>query len=181
MSKVGKQPIDIPNSVEVKIDGKKIDVKGPKGSLDIKLPRLVEAQVKDDQIIVTVKKDSDKAKALHGTYRSHVANMVHGVTDGWTKKLEMVGTGYRAEVTGNTLVLTVGYSHPVEMDIPEGINAKVEKLDITLDGIDKESVGQFAASIRSVRPPEPYKGKGIRYKDEVVRRKPGKAAKAQAA
>ena len=115
---------------------------------------------------------------MHGTYRSLLANMVNGVTEGWSRRLELVGTGYRADTTGKILNLTVGFSHPVKVDAPEGISFKVEKSDILVEGIDKVVVGQTAAKIRGIRPPEPYKGKGIRYKEEIVRRKPGKAAKA---
>jgi large subunit ribosomal protein L6 len=181
MSKIGKQPIDLPQGVTVITEGRKLAVKGAKGELTFDLPRGIDVEVSDNIIRVIPKKETDRLRALHGTVRSHVANMVRGVTEGWTKNLELVGTGYRADTTGKILNLTVGFSHPIKVDAPDGITFNVQKSDISVEGIDKVVVGQTAASIRAVRPPEPYKGKGIRYKDEVVRRKPGKAAKAGAA
>ena len=177
MSKIGKQKIELTDGVEVKVELGVVFVKGPKGELTFTLPRGIDLVASSKEVLVERKKDTKTLKALHGTTRSVVANMVKGVTDGWEKVLEMVGTGYRAEVRGDKLVLSVGYSHPVELTMPKGVSASVEKTEITIEGIDKELVGQTAAIIRSVRKPEPYKGKGIRYKDEVVRRKPGKAAK----
>lgn len=181
MSRVGKIPVEIPEEVKVKIEGKAIKVSGPKGELERKIPRQVSVSVKDDKVVVEPKSKSKLARSLYGTIRAHVNNMVKGVTDGWTKELEMVGTGYRASTSGNKLVLTIGFSHPVEIEAPEGISFKVEKTDIAVEGVDKEKVGEIAAKIRDVRPPEPYKGKGIKYKDEVVSRKPGKAAKGEGA
>jgi large subunit ribosomal protein L6 len=177
MSKIGKQPIAIPQGVEVSIDGLKVRVKGPKGLLEKEFDRRIEISVKDNILEVVDKKNDDISKALHGTTRAIIANMVKGVSEGWEKKLELVGTGYRAEVSGDSLMLTVGFSHPVKVEPPQDISFKVEKLVITVNGIDKEVVGQTAAKIRSIKPPEPYKGKGIKYVDEVIRRKAGKAAK----
>lgn len=176
MSKIGKQPILIPEGVTVEVNAKKVSVKGPKGELARSLPRKIEAKISDGSVIVTRKDDTKASMSLHGTYRSLISNMVKGVFGGYSRQLELVGTGFRAEASGKTLSLTVGFSHPVKIEAPEGITFKVEKSIITVEGIDKEAVGQVAASIRSVRPPEPYKGKGIKYIDEVVRRKPGKAA-----
>lgn len=178
MSKIGKQPISVPNGVNIVKDGRKITVTGPKGELSILMPRNLEVEKEGEEIKVTPKKETENSRAMHGTYRSLIANMVNGVTQGWSKRLELVGTGYRADTTGKILNLTVGYSHPVKVDAPDGITFKVEKSDILVEGIDKVVVGQTAAKIRGIRPPEPYKGKGIRYKEEIVRRKPGKAAKA---
>lgn len=178
MSRVGKLPIELPEKVSLKITNKVVVVTGPKGELSRKLPAGIEVETKDSQVSVITKRNDKKSKALHGTYRALIANMVKGVTDGWTKKLELVGIGYRAEMAGKTLVLNVGYSHPVEIKSPEGITISTEKTVVTVEGSDKETVGQVAAIIRKVRPPEPYKGKGIKYQDEVIRRKPGKAAKA---
>jgi large subunit ribosomal protein L6 len=178
MSKIGKQPIEIPDKVEVQLEGGMVKIKGPKGSLEKKFPKIVTIEQKDKEILVSVTRKDKMATSLHGTVRSILANVVKGVTDGWSKKLELVGTGYRAEVQGDILVLTVGYINPVKMKAPEGISFKVEKTEITVEGIDKEVVGEVAAKIRAARPPEPYQGKGIRYKDEVIKKKPGKAAKA---
>jgi large subunit ribosomal protein L6 len=180
MSKIGKEPIDIPQNVKVTVDGRKILVEGPKGKLEYDLPREISGENKDDQFIVSRKKETDRAKALHGTSRAVISNMVKGVSDGWAKTLELVGIGYRADTTGKILNLTVGYSHPVEVKAPEGITFKVEKSNITVEGSDKVLVGEVAAKIRAARPPEPYKGKGIKYIDEVIRRKAGKAAKTAA-
>lgn len=181
MSRIGKLPVLIPEGVEVKVDGKIFSVSGPKGKITLKLPREVGIVIKDNNIKVEPKSKSNKANALHGTYRALVSNSVEGVTKGWDKTLELVGTGYRVELSGKDLIISIGFSHPVTVKAPEGIEFKAEKTRITVSGIDKELVGQVAANIRAIRPPEPYKGKGIRYKDEVVRRKPGKAAKAQGA
>ena len=177
MSRIGKMPVSLPKEVDVVVDKNTITVKGPKGELKIPLTRGIDVLVNDGEVKVSAKKD--KLKAMHGTTRAHLANMVHGVMEGWSKTLELVGAGYRAETDGKKLTLTVGFSHPVIIDAPDGINFEVQKSDITVSGISKELVGKIADIIRAVRPPEPYKGKGIKYKDEVVRRKPGKAAKAQ--
>jgi len=180
MSKIGKQPIDLPDNVQVEMGRKKIKVVGPKGSLELVLPDKITVRVDGKQALVEPEVINERTRVLHGTFRSLVFNMVKGVSEGWSKQLELVGTGYRAEVSGGKLIINVGYSHPIEVEAPEGISFKVEKNIITIEGIDKEKVGQIAAKIRSFRPPEPYKGKGIKYIDEVVRRKAGKAAKAQA-
>lgn len=181
MSRIGKMPIDLPESVKVTVDGQKIRVEGPKGALEREFPRQIRIKVEDHKVFVTRQNETKIAKSLHGTWRSLVANMVKGVSEGWMKELELVGTGYQAQLEGKDLVLAVGFSHPVKIEAPEGVTFRVEKTKIIVEGIDKELVGQISAKIRAVRPPEPYKGKGIKYKDEVVRRKPGKAAKAQGA
>ncbi len=182
MSKIGKKPIDIPQGVEVELSRRRITVKGSKGQLSFSVPEGI-AVVKDNNSLVVSRVSSSKeAASLHGTIRTIIDNMVKGVTDGWKKELEIVGTGYRAEVLPDgKLVLNVGFSHPVEIKPPSDIKFLVEKTKIIVEGIDKQKVGQTAADIRAVRPPEPYKGKGIKYIDEVVRRKAGKAAKSQGA
>ncbi|MFI5205721.1 MAG: 50S ribosomal protein L6, partial [Candidatus Paceibacterales bacterium] len=162
--------------VTVEISGRSVKVTGPKGTLSRTLPLRVEAEVKDGEVLVTVKGSSKQMMALHGTLRSLINNDVKGVTEGWSKSLELVGTGFRAEAAGSKLTLTVGYSHTVPIEAPEGISFKVEKNIVTVSGINREVVGQVSANIRGVRPPEPYKGKGIKYTDEVIRRKAGKAA-----
>ena len=176
MSKIGKSPVAILEGAKVEINGRSVKVSGPKGELNLTLPKEIDAKVNGTDVELTRKGDFKQALALHGTFRSLINNMVKGVTAGWQKKLELVGTGFRAEVSGNTLSLTVGFSHPVKIEAPNGITFKVEKSIVTVDGIDREVVGQVAANIRGVKPPEPYKGKGIKYVDEVIRRKPGKAA-----
>lgn len=180
MSKIGQLPIQIPNGVTVEILGKVVTVNGPKGKLTITVDDLVTAKQEESNLIITISKNTKFAKSIWGTTRKLISNMVKGVTEGWSKQLELVGTGYRAEVQGNTLVLTVGYSHPIKIEAPAEINFKVEKGIITVDGIDRQIVGQISADIRSSRPPEPYKGKGVKYIDEIVRRKAGKAAKTAA-
>lgn len=181
MSKIGKLPIPLPQGVTTEMEGKSVKVSGPRGTLEFKIDKSIEVQKKDNFLEVITHGKSDSAHALYGTTRALIANMVKGVSEGWSKQLELVGTGYRAETSGNLLTLSVGFSHPVKFEAPSGITFKVEKSDITIEGVNKEMVGQIAAKIRSVRPPEPYKGKGIKYKDEFIRRKAGKAAKAQAA
>ena len=176
MSKIGKLPISIPEGVNIEVDAHKVKVSGPKGELSLTLPREIEAKVNGGKLEVIKKGNSKQASSMHGTFRSLINNMVKGVTAGWQKKLELVGTGFRAEVSGDTLSLVVGFSHPVKIKAPSGITFKVEKNVVTVEGIDRELVGQTASNIRAVRPPEPYKGKGIKYTDEVIRRKPGKAA-----
>lgn len=176
MSKIGRQPVIIPQGVTVEVSGSNLKVTGPKGSLEIKIPRGVEVKVVAGQAEVSVKGNGKQMMSLHGTIRSILANNVRGVSEGWSKSLELIGTGYRAEAKGKDLNLTVGFSHTVDIKGPEGINFKIEKNVVTIEGANKEVVGQVAANIRSVRPPEPYKGKGIKYIDEVIRRKPGKAA-----
>ena len=177
MSRIGKQPVQLPDKVQFSLNGDIISIKGPKGNLERKLHPAIELSINDG--IVTVSTDtSDKKKvALQGLFRSLISNMVTGVSAGYEKKLLLSGIGYRAEVKAQSLVLNVGYSNPVDFTLPDGINANVEKnTEITLSGIDKELVGQVAANIRNLRPPEPYKGKGIMYADERIIRKAGKTA-----
>lgn len=178
MSRVGKQPVAIPAGVQVTVDGATVKVKGPLGELTRTLHKDMIVEVNDN--VITVKRPSDNRlhKALHGLTRTLVANMVEGVTKGYTRNLELVGTGYRASKAGNKLTMTVGFSHPVEMVPPAGITVEVPNpASIIIKGIDKELVGQFAAEVRGVKPPEPYLGKGIRYAGEKVRRKEGKTGK----
>lgn len=181
MSRVGKLEIEIPENIKLTKDESSLMVEGPKGKLVIKIPLGIDVEIEKDKTLVSRKNNTKIQKSLHGTIRSLISNAIMGVNDGWNKSLEMIGAGYRAEVVSDELVLTVGYSHPVKIKAPEGINFKVEKTIITVEGADKHLVGEISAKIRSVRPPEPYKGKGIKYVDEVVRRKAGKAAKTQAA
>lgn len=180
MSKIGKQPVELPKGVSVDISDFKVTVKGAKGTLHQNIARGVKVEVVDGKVLVSVNNTSKQNLSNWGTTRNLIANMVMGVTEGWQKQLELIGTGYKAEVKGDKLVLTVGYSHPVEISAPENITFKVEKNVVTVDGIDRAVVGQVAANIRATRPPEPYKGKGVKYIDEIVRRKAGKAAKTAA-
>jgi large subunit ribosomal protein L6 len=176
MSRLGKLPIELKAGTQAKIEGGFIIIKGPKGELKQKLHRLVEVKIEDNQIIVDIKnKDKQEEKAFWGLYRSLISNMVTGVEDGFEKKLEINGVGYRAQVQGKKLILNLGFSHPVEFELPEGITVQVEGNAITLSGFDKQLVGETAARIRKIRKPEPYKGKGIKYSDEIIRRKEGKA------
>ncbi len=177
MSKIGKQLIKLPEGVTAKITGDLVVILGPKGNLERKLPHGFSVEEKEGSLAVKPQNNAFALSPNFGTTRAILANMVLGVSTGWKKVLELVGAGYRAEVAGNTLSLSVGYSHPVKFEAPQGIAIKVEKMLITIEGADKEVVGQTAAFIRNVRPPEPYKGKGIKYQDEVIRRKAGKAAK----
>ena len=176
MSRIGKKPIQIPQGVEVKIDGSKVAVKGAKGELSQEFRPEIKIEIKENQILVFPQKEGRQTQALWGLTRALVANMVKGVTEGFEKKLEIQGVGYKAEIKEEGLVLSVGYSHLVKIKIPEGISILVEKNIITISGIDKGLVGQTAAIIRKTRPPEPYKGKGIRYVGEIVKRKVGKRA-----
>ncbi len=176
MSRIGRMPIDIPAGVEVKQDGPTITVKGPRGELQRELHPDITITVENNQILVTRPSDEKEHRSLHGLTRSLVNNMVVGVTKGFEKKLELSGVGYRAAKQGNHLVLTVGYSHPVEMDPGKDLTVEVPAPNrITVSGNDKEKVGAFAANVRAVREPEPYKGKGIKYEGEVIKRKAGKA------
>jgi len=178
MSRIGKMPVVIPAGVTVDLaQGNLITVKGPKGTLQRKLVDDMNIAIEAGEVTVTRPSDLKRHKSLHGLTRTLIANMVEGVTNGYKKVLEIQGVGYRAAKAGDKLTLTLGYSHPVEMTDPEGITSSVEANRITVEGIDKEKVGQFAAEIRTKRPPEPYKGKGIRYQGEKVRRKVGKAGK----
>ncbi|ADG81197.1 50S ribosomal protein L6 [Thermincola potens] len=175
MSRIGKQPVIIPQGVEVKVDGNVVTVKGPKGQLVKEFHKDMLITVEDNKIVVQRPSDEKVHRSLHGLTRTLVSNMVDGVTKGFQKELELSGVGYRAAKQGNKLVLTVGYSHPVEMEPQNGIEIEVPAANrIVVKGIDKETVGAFAAKIRSVREPEPYKGKGIKYVDERIRRKVGK-------
>ena len=178
MSRIGRLPIAVPAGVEVKIaENNVVTVKGPKGTLEKELPHEMEIKLEDGHIVVTRPNDLKKMKSLHGLTRSVLNNMVVGVSEGYKKVLEVNGVGYKCAKQGKKLVLNLGYSHPVEMQDPEGLEAKVEGNTITVEGIDKEKVGQYAAEIRDKRRPEPYKGKGIKYADEVIRRKVGKTGK----
>ncbi len=176
MSRVGKKPIEIPESVEVEIDAKKVSVKGPKGSLGLAMHPEMKAEAKGRVVEVLPEKRSKNTPALWGLTRVLISNLVKGVTEGFEKKLELQGVGYRMAVQGKKLNMALGFSHPVEVDIPDGLEAKIEKNILTVSGIDKQKVGEFAASVRALRKVEPYKGKGFRYVDEVVRRKVGKKA-----
>lgn len=175
MSRIGKLPITIPSGVDVKIDDKNMTVKGPKGSLSHEMPGLISADIEDGSIVVKRRNETKQSRALHGLNRSLIANMVEGVSSGFTKTLEIIGVGYRAEIKGKNLTLSVGFSHPIIFQAPPEIDLAVEGGNrITVSGIDKQLVGQVAAIIRSFKKPEPYKGKGIKYDGEYVRRKAGK-------
>ena len=175
MSRIGRMPIAVPAGVTVEIaENNKVTVKGPKGTLERVLPSEMDIKLENGEVVVTRPNDLKKMKSLHGLTRTLIANMVTGVTEGYAKTLEINGVGYRAQKQGKKLVLSLGYSHPVEMEDPEGLESVVEDNKITVKGIDKEKVGQYAAEIRGKRAPEPYKGKGIKYADEVIRRKVGK-------
>lgn len=177
MSRLGKLPIKIPEGTQAKLFDGQISIKGPKGELTQELNELVKVEIKDDIITVSVKNpEVKKERSFWGLFRSLINNMVVGVNDGFEKKLEIIGVGYRMSLSGQKLTLNVGYSHPVDFTIPEGIKAVLEGNIVTISGIDKQLVGETAARIRKVRKPEPYKGKGIKYIDEVIRRKEGKAA-----
>ncbi len=178
MSRIGRMPIAIPAGVTVDIaENNKVTVKGPKGTLERVLPSEMEIKKEGEEILVTRPNDLKKMKSLHGLTRTLINNMVVGVTEGYTKELEVNGVGYRAAKSGNKLTLNLGYSHPVEMIDPDGLESTVDGNKIIIKGIDKEKVGQYAAEIRDKRRPEPYKGKGIKYADEVIRRKVGKTGK----
>jgi len=176
MSRVGKKPILIPEGVEVKIEGQRVMVKGPKGELSREIRPEIKVEAKGKEIFLLPQIETKKTKALWGLTRALLANMIKGVTEGFEKKLEIEGIGFRASVEGENLVLYVGFTHPIRIKAPEGIKFSVEKNIITVSGVDKEIVSQIAAKIRKVKPPEPYKGKGIRYLGEVIRRKVGKKA-----
>ncbi len=178
MSRVGNKPVDLPSGVDVKIDGNAVTVKGARGELNRMFHERIGFELNDDLVTVTRPDDSRESRALHGLSRALLNNMVVGVSDGFRKELEIQGVGYRATSKGTGVELLVGFSHPVVVEAPEGITLEVpEPTKIVVSGIDKEQVGQVAANIRKVRPPEPYKGKGIRYAGEYVRRKAGKAGK----
>ena len=178
MSRIGKNPIAIPDKVDVKVTGTTVSVKGPKGNLTREFHPEVKISQKDNSVLVEKYSDAKFHRSLHGTVASHIKNMIHGVTEGFEKVLIINGVGYRAVMKGNTINLSLGYSNPVDVELPKGLEAEVEDRGLTLKirGIDKEQVGQFAAEIRDLRRPEPYKGKGIRYSDEHIIRKAGKRA-----
>lgn len=175
MSRIGNAPVVVPKGVDVTL-GHIITVKGPKGALELKSNPMVNIKEDEGKIVFERAHNSRPARAAHGLMRALVANMVHGVSEGFERKLEINGVGYRAEVAGQKMTLQLGYSHPVEYDLPAGISAKVDKNIIILSGIDKQLLGACAAKIRSFRPPEPYKGKGVKYLEERIMRKAGKAA-----
>ena len=175
MSRIGKKPIAIPKGVSVTISGDEVKVKGPKGQLSRSLPPLIKAKVEGDLVVVEKASKDRRAGAMHGLGRTLINNMVLGVNQGYTRVLEVNGVGYRADVRKDCIHLALGYSHPIEVMLPPGVEAKVEKNRIHLSSIDKEVLGQLAAVIRDQRPPEPYKGKGIKYVEEQIRRKVGKA------
>ena len=177
LSRLGKMPVSIPGGVEVSVETDKIKVKGPKGSLQQPFPPTISAKVSDGNILVETDGNHPNSKAFHGLGRALIQNMVIGVSEGWTKELLLEGVGYRAKVEGNNLVLSLGFSHPVEMPIPEGLSVNVtgkKNEEVTITGADRDQLGEWAAKVREKRPPEPYKGKGVRYKDERVKLKAGK-------
>ncbi len=176
MARFGKLPVKIPEGVTLEVRGQEAFVSGPKGSLSRKIPRGIKVEEKDGIISVTKSTSGKQADSVQGTSRAHIVNMIEGVTSGWSKTLEIVGAGYRGEVQGKDLVLNIGYSHPVKLEIPPELRVSVQKSLINIEGTDKDLVGQFAALVRSKRRPEPYKGTGIKYQDEVIRRKAGKQA-----
>lgn len=180
MSRIGKMPIEIPQGVDVEIQGTHIRIKGPKGELSHVFPPVVDIEKEDGNITVKPRSDEKFSRAMHGTARAVIQNMVTGVSQGFEKFLEIVGVGYRAEMKGKNMVINVGFSHPVEVEPPDGITLEALERNnvIRVSGYDKQVVGQVSAEIRKIRPPEPYKGKGIRYRGEYVKRKPGKAGKA---
>ncbi|MFQ5442092.1 MAG: 50S ribosomal protein L6 [Thermodesulfobacteriota bacterium] len=181
MSRIGKQQIEVPSGVKAVLEGNLLRVTGPKGELQFEVKPEITVEIKDGSIEVKRADDERTARTLHGLSRTIINNMVTGVSTGFEKKLEIVGVGYRADVQGSTVNLSLGYSHPIKYNLPEGISAKVERQTlVTIEGIDKQLVGQVAAEIRSFRRPEPYKGKGIKYAGEVIKRKAGKAAKGAA-
>lgn len=179
MSRIGRAVIALPSGVEVKVTGQTVAVKGSKGQLESTFPDPITISQADGQLKFDRPDDSKESRSLHGLVRALVNNMVKGVSEGFSKSLEIQGVGYRADMKGNKLALALGFSHPVEIDVPKGIKVTVDgTTNVKIEGVDKELVGQFAANIRSIRPPEPYKGKGIRYAGEHVRRKVGKAGAA---
>ena len=177
MSRIGKRVLTIPENVNVEVNGQKVTVKGPKGELSLDLIKTIEVKVNDKQLTVEKLKEDKFTNQMHGTTNANIANMLKGVSEGYKKALEIVGVGYRFNVQGNTLTINAGYSHPVKMEVPTGITVKASSnTEIEIEGTDKCAVGEFAANIRKVRAPEPYKGKGIKYVGEQIRRKEGKKA-----
>ena len=181
MSKIGRLPINIPDNATIEVDGANFRVTGPMGEQSLILPRNIKIEREENTLFIKRKSEDKETRALHGLFRVLIFNAIQGVTNGWERKLDFKGVGFRAEVSGDKLVMNLGFSHPVEFRAPEGITFNVTKNVITVSGIDKQKVGQAAANIRAKKPVEPYKGKGIKYIDEVVRRKLGKAAKAASA
>jgi large subunit ribosomal protein L6 len=175
MSRIGKRPLPLPKGVTLSQKPGTFSVKGPKGELSKHLPAGVSVKTESDKILVLRADDSRENRAKHGLVRAHLANMVKGVTDGWTRELEINGVGYRAEVAGDTMTMALGYSHPVVFKLPKGVAAKVDKNRLTLTSADRDLLGQTAAKVRELRAPEPYKGKGVKYVEEVIKRKVGKA------
>lgn len=177
MSRIGKNPIKIEKGVDVSIKDRNVMIKGPKGALEIELPFKLNAKVEDDEILVSRIDEEKLSKSMHGTYRMIIANAIEGVVKGYERKLELVGVGYRARLEGTTLVMTLGWNHPIKVEPYEGIEIEVpEETKIVIRGIDKQKIGEFAAKVRAIRPPEPYKGKGVRYAGEYVRRKSSKSS-----
>lgn len=177
MSRVGRKPLKIAEGVTISVDGQTVTVRGPKGELEHAIPAGITAKIEGDELLISRDSEVKFVKSLHGTVQRTLDNAIKGTTLGWSKTLELVGTGYRARLEGASLILAIGFSHPVRFDPPEGITFNVEEASITVSGIDRHLVGQTAANVRAVRPPEPYKGKGIKYVGEYIRRKAGKAAK----
>ncbi|WP_207454239.1 50S ribosomal protein L6 [Desertivibrio insolitus] len=178
MSRIGRLPIEIPSGVTVTADGQVVTVKGPKGELSLTVASPIQARVEENQVLVTRPDDERESRSLHGLTRTLIANQIIGVTQGYSKSLEVVGTGYRVQAKGSNVEFALGYSHPITVEPPAGISFTVEGNNkLTVSGIDKQAVGEVAANIRKLRKPEPYKGKGVRYAGEVVRRKAGKAGK----
>lgn len=175
MSRIGKKPIELPKGVEVKLGEDMVEVKGPKGTLQTPRCGLLNYELADGRLTLTRKDETTESNAQHGLRRTLVANCVEGVSKGFSKTLEVIGVGFKVAVKGNIVDLSVGYSHPVLLELPKGLEAKAEGAKLTISGIDKELVGEFAARIRRVREPEPYKGKGIKYENEIIRRKAGKS------
>ena len=178
MSRIGRLPIDIPSGVTVSVDGREVAVKGPKGELSLTVANPIEVKVEEGQVVVTRPDDERASRSLHGLTRTLISNNIVGVTQGYTKGIEIVGTGYRVQAKGQDLEFALGYSHPITFKAPEGISFAVEGVNkLSVNGIDKQQVGEVAAKIRKLRAPEPYKGKGVRYAGEQIRRKAGKAGK----
>jgi large subunit ribosomal protein L6 len=175
MSRIGRKPLVLPKGVTLSQKPGSVGLKGPKGELSRAMPGGVSLKVEGTKVVVERADDSRENRSKHGLIRAHLANMLKGVTDGWTRELEINGVGYRAEVTGDALTMALGYSHPVIFKLPKGISAKVEKNRVILSGADRDMLGQTAAKVRELRPPEPYKGKGVKYVEEVIKRKVGKA------
>ncbi len=179
MSRIGKKPIPIPKDVKIELKGDLLTVTGPKGELQRKIHPKVSINPDNKEIVVSVMDESRGSRSLHGLFRALIANMVTGVSQGFERILEIVGVGYRAELSGRTATFHLGYSHPIKFELPEGIDAKIERTKVTLSGADKEILGRTAEKIRSFRKPEPYKGKGIKYAGEIIRRKAGKTGAAK--